>query len=141
MNRDLVLTREDLTPAALRRQADLLREAPASAGCLLDVRGANEALADILEVVAAREEGRHVAAADHVFPVALACWVSALVPGLIVTDARGGEALETNRRRFVALFGPEVGPKFLEWVHACRVALEKKEVGHASESDPASPAG
>jgi len=121
---DLLLDREDLGPDGLSLAADLLREAPAPAGPL-DARGANEALADLVDVFALHAAGRHLATARHVLPVALSAWLSALAPGLIVSDARGGACLARNRRRIVVLFGREVGEAFLAWIHGERLTLER----------------
>jgi hypothetical protein len=126
---DALLRRPDLGPAALDLAADLLREAPAPPGCLVDVRGGHEAMADIFNAVACLWRGTSVASALHVLPVALECWLSALTPGLIVADARGGESLARNRRHFAALFGPEAAEAFLSWIHAYRLYLEM-EVSH-----------
>ena len=122
----LLVHRPDLGPAALDLAADLLREAPEVPGCLVDVRGGHEAMADIFNAVACLWRGTSVASALHVLPVALECWLSALTPGLIVADARGGESLARNRRHFAALFGQRNAAEFLAWIHVQRLRLEKE---------------
>jgi hypothetical protein len=124
---DVLQYRPDLAGAGLELVAELIRRDPGPPGCLLDVRGAHEALADMVVCIAHFNDAAYADVVRHMWPVVHGIWLSSLVPVLIVADARGDVAyLDLSRRVFAAIYGESVANEWLAWIHTQRVDLEKR---------------